>query len=52
MVVCGACGNNCCNGGRGTLPDGTDCKACDAAYALQALGVPQELAAELKDWSL
>ena len=33
-VVCGYCGNNCCNGGTGTLPDGTEC-GCDEAYAAQ-----------------
>jgi hypothetical protein len=35
MIVCGKCGNNCCNGGYGTLPDGTKCDACPEAYKLQ-----------------
>ena len=35
MVVCGKCGNNCCNGGYGTLPDGSTCDACPSAYDLQ-----------------
>ena len=34
-IVCGKCGNNCCNGGYGTLPDGTECDACPEAYKLQ-----------------
>ena len=34
-VICGKCRNNCCNGGHGTLPDGTECGACLEAYKLQ-----------------
>ena len=34
MVICGKCGNNCCNGGTGTLPDGSKC-GCVSGYALQ-----------------
>lgn len=37
MVVCGKCGNNCCNGGYGTV-DGAQCDACPSAYALQGAG--------------
>ena len=33
-VRCGYCGNNCCNGGTGTLPDGTKC-GCKEAYMIQ-----------------
>lgn len=35
MVVCGACGNNCCNGGYGKSTDGTDCTYCPSAYEMQ-----------------
>ncbi len=38
VVVCGKCGNNCCNGGYGTLPDGLKCDACPSAYAMQNRG--------------
>lgn len=38
MVVCGKCGNNCCNGGYGTLRDGAKCDACPSAYAMQDRG--------------
>jgi len=31
-VICGKCGNNCCNGGYGELPDGTTCDACPSAH--------------------
>ena len=34
-VRCGYCGNNCCNGGTGNLPDGSKC-GCDEAYEKQA----------------
>jgi hypothetical protein len=36
MVVCGKCGNNTCNGGYGTLPDGKDCDACPSAYEMDS----------------
>jgi hypothetical protein len=53
MVHCGACLNNCCSGGRGTLPLGTPfgkedepgtkpCPFCEAAYAFQRLENPPE----------
>jgi hypothetical protein len=32
-VICGYCGNNVCNGGTGTLPDGQKC-GCSEASAL------------------
>lgn len=35
MVVCGKCGNNCCNGGYGKLRDGSECDACPSAYEKQ-----------------
>ena len=38
MVICGKCGNNCCNGGYGTLPDGMKCNACPEAYEMQDAG--------------
>jgi hypothetical protein len=34
MVICGKCGNNCCNGGYGTLEDGSQCNDCPSAYQL------------------
>lgn len=37
IVMCGKCGNNCCNGGYGEV-DGKKCDACPSAYELQALG--------------
>lgn len=36
MIVCGTCGNNCCNGGSGTV-DGKPCPDCDNAYAKQKI---------------
>jgi hypothetical protein len=39
MVVCGKCQNNCCNGGYGTLPDGSTCDACPSAYDMQENGL-------------
>ena len=43
MVVCGTCGNNCCNGGYGEVigkEPGTTmtCPDCPAAYELQRKG--------------
>lgn len=35
MVVCGKCGNNACNSGYGTLPDGSLCDECPGAYEMQ-----------------
>lgn len=35
VVICGACGNNACNGTYGTV-DGEKCTACPSAYELQA----------------
>jgi len=48
MVVCGTCGNNCCNGGYGEVmgPEaGTTitCPDCPEAYALQAKGKSYDL---------
>jgi len=34
VVICGTCGNNTCNGGHGTLLDGSDCPDCKSAYWL------------------
>ena len=42
MVVCGKCGNNCCNGGYGTLPNGVLCDACPSAYDMQAAALPPD----------
>jgi hypothetical protein len=36
--MCGKCGNNCCNGGYGTLEDGSTCDMCPSAYDLQDQG--------------
>lgn len=30
-VLCGTCGNNTCNAGRGELPNGDPCPDCDSA---------------------
>jgi hypothetical protein len=43
MVICGRCGNNCCNGGYGEEigPEpGTTmkCRACPSAYDMQDAG--------------
>lgn len=43
MVVCGKCGNNCCNGGFGKLPDGSKCDACPSAYAMQDATIGSEI---------
>ena len=37
VVICGKCGNNCCNGGYGTVC-GADCTACPSAYKLYTKG--------------
>ena len=37
-VRCGYCGNNCCNGGTGTLPSGKEC-GCEEAYSFQDRGI-------------
>lgn len=29
MVICGTCGNNSCNAGRGSLENGEPCPDCD-----------------------
>jgi hypothetical protein len=34
-IICGKCGNNCCNGGYGTLRDGSPCDVCPSAYTEQ-----------------
>lgn len=50
-VDCGKCGNPSCNAGRGTLPDGSPCDACDSAYELMINGVvPQDLAERHALW--
>lgn len=44
MVICGKCGNNCWNGRYGTLPDGSTCGECPAAYDMQDKGdAPPEM---------
>lgn len=37
VVICGACGNNCCNGTYGTAPGGLhgSCTYCPSAYEMQ-----------------
>lgn len=42
MVVCGYCGNNCCNATYGEV-DGETCTHCEEAYSLQEQGPPSEL---------
>jgi hypothetical protein len=45
-VRCGVCGNKCCNGGHGTLADGSACLSCADAYAMQdKRDMPDELRA-------
>ena len=39
MVVCGKCGNNCCNGSYGKLSGSKMCDACPSAYEMQAAGM-------------
>lgn len=34
MIICGTCGNNCCNGGYGQV-NGKQCPDCPSAYELQ-----------------
>ena len=46
-VICGRCGNNCCNGGTGNVEDGTEC-GCAEAYALQQAGPEPEFPEEYK----
>lgn len=40
-VICGKCGNNCCNGGYGILADDSRCDGCPSAYAMQVSGYPE-----------
>jgi hypothetical protein len=42
MVICGNCGNNCCNGGFGTLSDGSACSECESAYDKQNAEYPKK----------
>jgi hypothetical protein len=42
MVLCGTCGNNTCNGGYGTLPDGSTCPDCQSAYEMMYYGWKKE----------
>lgn len=39
MIRCGKCGNNTCNGGYGTLPNGAECDLCPEAYSLYVSNV-------------
>lgn len=41
VVICGKCGNNCCNGGYGEI-DGVTCTACPSAYKLYFAGENDE----------
>ena len=41
VVVCGKCGNNCCNGMYGQF-DGVACDACPSAYELYFKGNKDE----------
>jgi hypothetical protein len=43
MVVCGKCGNNCCNATNGTLKNGKECDACPEAYEIQKRDFKKEL---------
>jgi len=42
-VRCGKCGNNCCNGGYGTLEDGSTCDACPSAYDKQNAEILEQI---------
>lgn len=37
IIVCGKCGNNCCNAGYGEIDD-IKCDACPSAYDMQDEG--------------
>jgi hypothetical protein len=39
IVICGNCGNNCCNATFGEYPNGSECQICDDAYDFQSLGL-------------
>lgn len=42
VVICGTCGNNCCNGGNGTIIKGgveIECPDCDSAYDYYYRGI-------------
>lgn len=43
MVVCGKCGNNCCNGGHGEMAPGLQCDACPSAYEMQEQGTGKHM---------
>jgi hypothetical protein len=48
VVICGRCGNNCCNGGYGEElgPEPGElitCRACPSAYEVQTKSIKQEL---------
>jgi len=47
-VRCGYCGNNCCNGGTGTLSDGSKC-GCDEAYEMQSTTPPDRATDEVNE---
>lgn len=49
MVICGNCGNNCCNGGSGEYDDGSKCQICLDAYDFQALGQGDRPLIDLSD---
>jgi hypothetical protein len=43
VVICGKCGNNCCNGGYGEIPSPEpetmmQCDVCPSAYDMQDAG--------------
>ncbi len=50
MVICFACGNNCCNGGSGKNPDGSKCQSCLEAYDDQDLYYNNELSVVFADY--
>lgn len=51
MIICGKCGNNCCNGGHGILADGSECTACNAAYDMQNTQYPGPLVWQARWWN-
>ena len=53
VVICGKCGNNCCNGGRGETFGQlagvmAPCDGCDEAYIMHNSGDPATVAQEDK----
>ena len=48
MIRCPKCGNNCCNGGYGTV-DGVECDICPLAYQFQGFAYEYNLEPQLTE---